>query len=274
MGKIGSSEKWQRSQTVLLTNYLTLRYMSRGQFTVVILLFFVSCTGGKKPQLMVASASNLRSVMPQLISEFRSQNPEVEMEVVYASSGKLAAEIETAHAPYDLFLSANEVFTKHLQKKALIESPTVFAQGNLAVICTDSQYLSPDTWFEQADFRLAIANPKVAPFGKAAADYLKQFRPTVDSNDQRIVLANNVQQVNHYLKAGAIQVGLTTASVKEVWPDVFLRKISGKSNEKLLQTACIVNTENKWADKFVEFLLSNTCQKILEGAGYNMVSNE
>ena len=83
--------------------------------------------------IKVAAASNITYAMPEIIKEFNREYPDIKVDVIIGSSGKLTAQIQN-YAPFDLFMSANMLYPNSLYKDGLaITKPIIYAKGLLAL---------------------------------------------------------------------------------------------------------------------------------------------
>ena len=136
---------------------------------LILLLISLNAT-----EINIAVAANVSYAIEALKSAFKVEHPEVNVRVTLGSSGKLTAQIRNG-APYGLFMSANMRYPQALHDDNLTStSPVVYAQGTLALFSVHEQNLSLDSLKDMCFKRIAIANPKTAPYGKAAAEALKK----------------------------------------------------------------------------------------------------
>ncbi len=133
--------------------------------------------------LRIAAAANLSDVLPNIIDSYQtdsnmSNQDNLDIEVTYASSGKLYAQIK-AGAPYDIFLSANQEFPAKLSddKRDKSVQPFTYTRGQLALYSVtkplnDFTPASLLDAFTSASFtddsKISIANPELAPYGASA----------------------------------------------------------------------------------------------------------
>src|SRR5574343_576187 len=133
------------------------------------LLFTYSAHAEK---LTVAAAADLKFAMDELVVTFRKSNPNDEVDIVYGSSGKFYAQIQQG-GPYDMFFSADIGFPKALATAGFAASEIKpYAFGRI-VLWSASQDATKTTLASLADpkvTRVAIANPKHAPYGKRAEE--------------------------------------------------------------------------------------------------------
>jgi molybdate transport system substrate-binding protein len=128
--------------------------------------------------ISVAVAANMKDAFSEIATAFRYTGKS-EMRVVYGSSGNFTAQIMNG-APFNLFIAADEHFPLELYKNGkTIDEGAVYAIGKLAILTKNSSgiQLGSDKAalvraINKAN-KIAIAKPELAPYGKAAVEYLK-----------------------------------------------------------------------------------------------------
>jgi len=123
----------------------------------------------------IAVAANVSYAIDELKDEFNKEYPNIKVRIILGSSGKLTAQIKNA-APYGLFMSANMKYPDALYKEGIaITKPLVYTQGALAFLSVKKQDFSQGLELLKSKKikRIAIANPKTAPYGIAAREALK-----------------------------------------------------------------------------------------------------
>nr|VFK62724.1 MAG: molybdenum ABC transporter, molybdate-binding protein [Candidatus Kentron sp. UNK]VFK70584.1 MAG: molybdenum ABC transporter, molybdate-binding protein [Candidatus Kentron sp. UNK] len=160
----------------------------------------------------IAVASNFAPTLRSLMTSFRLQSP-YGFKISTASTGKLFAQIRHG-APFDIFLSADAERPKRLIAKgdAIAESLFTYAIGRLALwqpagaqIAKDSEILGVTIT------RLAVANPKTAPYGKAAEETLRALG-LWQTWRARLVRGENIGQTYQFVASGAVDAGLVALS--------------------------------------------------------------
>ena len=127
----------------------------------IILFFIVVYSYG----INLAVSTNVSYAMNYLVNEFHKKHPNIKVNIILGSSGNLTAQIRK-NAPYDIFLSANMKYPNVLYKEGLtVQKPVVYAKGKLAIVSKRDRMR-----------RVAIANPKTAPYGRAAMEVIKKLR--------------------------------------------------------------------------------------------------
>jgi molybdate transport system substrate-binding protein len=169
-------------------------------------------------EVRVAAAADLRFALDQAAAEFMTRNPDTKVIVTYGSSGNLYAQLAN-EAPFDLFLSADIEYPRKLveQGRAVKGSEFVYAVGHLVVWVPTKSGLDLDRLglaavTDPAVRKVALANPKTAPYGRAAEAALKRqglYEPAKD----KLVFAENVAQAAQFTESGAADVGLIALSL-------------------------------------------------------------
>jgi molybdate transport system substrate-binding protein len=131
-----------------------------------------------------------------------------------SSSGKLTAQIRSG-APFEVFLSADTKYPDELHKAGFAaQAPKVYAYGSLVLWSREKRDLPQNLRFLTGPqiARIAVANPKLAPYGEAAVQALTYYKlyPKVE---KKLVFGESIAQVNQYVLSGAAPVGFTAKSV-------------------------------------------------------------
>lgn len=236
--------------------------------------------------LRIAAAANLSNVLPEIIARYKTDKnlPAQEIEVSYASSGKLYAQI-TSGAPYDIFLSANQEFPAKLAKEKLdnanssdeaTHQPFTYTQGQLALYSVNKSLdgLSATTLnallMSESDSKITIANPELAPYGKSAQTYL-QAQNIFDTltEQSRIIQAENIGQAFQYAHTGNVDYGFVAQSqltAIKATPEQFYT-LAPDSYPAILQDGIMLNN-NTAATDFSNYLRSPAGQQYFSDAGY------
>lgn len=170
--------------------------------------------------LRIAAASDLQGVFPELEAAFTREYPEVPLDVTFGASGKLYSQI-MSWAPLDVFLSADESFPRRLCEVSLAKPENMFpyAVGHLVVWVPTDSTLTLDKDGVQALLapavrKVAIANPKFAPYGRAAQAALEKLGVWEGVQD-KLVLGDNIAQTAQFVESGAADAGLISLSLAQ-----------------------------------------------------------
>lgn len=225
--------------------------------------------------LAIAAAADLRGSLEELAEAFRKTHPAVLVQVSYGASGGLTAQIEQG-APFDIFLSADMGYPKRLVQAGLAtqEGVSGFATGEL-VLWVRKEVAGKEglqVLTNPAIKRIALANPRLAPYGRAGAEALRKSG-CYGAVQARLVFAENVAQAAQYLWTGAAEAGLISRSQARqqtlkaagwVWP------VPQELYAPLQQGAVVLarSTYPYEARAFLDYLLSPSGQAILARNGF------
>ncbi|MEH6475536.1 MAG: molybdate ABC transporter substrate-binding protein [Sneathiella sp.] len=221
----------------------------------------------------VAMASNFTSAGKEIASAFEKKTGHRAL-LSFGSTGKLYIQI-TNGAPFEVFLSADTQTAKKIEAVGLSIPGTRFtyALGKIALYSSDPDLIenNAEVLSNPAAFsRLAIANPKTAPYGRAAVETLMKLGIYADVKD-KIVKGSNIAQAFQFVFTGNAQMGFAALSqVKNIsegsnWivPSHFYTPI--KQDAILLRRG----ETNPIASAFFKFLKSEKARRIIEKYGYD-----
>lgn len=168
-------------------------------------------------EMLVAAASDLSFPIKEIIREFE-QNTGHTVKLTLGSSGNFHAQISNG-APFDVYLSADVDYVRQLDRAGLIEpnSLYVYAVGRIVVWVPngspiDVSKLGIQSLLQPAAKRIAIANPSLAPYGRAAVAALRHFG-IYDRLAPRLVLGENISQTAQFVSSGAADIGIIADSI-------------------------------------------------------------
>jgi molybdate transport system substrate-binding protein len=243
---------------------------------VAISLLLVASLSQAAP-LTVAIAANLKYAFDDLAAEFKKETG-IETQSVLNASGKIATQVRNG-APFDIFMSADMDFPEGLYKEGYaVTPPKPYAYG-LLVLWTQKDYdLNKGVagLAEPSVGKVAIANPKVAPFGKQALKSMDYYKVRA-AIEPKLVYGENITQVSQYVDTKVADVGFSAKSI------VIAPEMAGKgqwvavpeeSYEPIAQGAVIlkhgIETNPDAARKFYGFILSSKAREILAKYGYKL----
>lgn len=241
---------------------------------VVTILLVASCSSPSqdhRPELIVAAASNLTNVSAQIGKQFTAKTG-VRVIFTFGATADLAKQIENG-APFDVFVAADVFNVERLQKQALLTSaiPQIYARGRLVLWTPAGSPLKLQTIHDltKPEFeRIAIAKPDIAPYGEAAVQCLRALN-LWDQVAPKIVFGQNVAQAKQFVATGNAEAGFLPLALLKPNEGSYL-EIQQNLHKPIEQAAGVVKSSSKQlpAQQFVEFLLSDEGQQILEAAGY------
>lgn len=160
-------------------------------------------------KITIAAAADLKFAMDELVTGFKKSQPGNDVDVVYGSSGKFHTQIQQG-APYDIYFSADIAYPRELQKKGFAAYEVLpYAFGRI-VLWSNSMAAAKMTLADLTDpkiARIAIANPKHAPYGKRAEEALKAAG-IWEKVQPKLVFGENIAHTAQFVQTGNAQVGI------------------------------------------------------------------
>ena len=174
--------------------------------------------GAARKALSVAAAANLKVAIEALERAFEAEAPGVDVVVTLGASGVLFAQIRSG-APFDLLLSADREYPRRLVDAGLAspEGEVVYAVGTLVAWTPKGSPIDlgrrglPALAGAEVK-KLAIANPAVAPFGRAAEAALRSAG-ILEAVKERLVFGQSVSQAAQFATTGAADAALIPRSL-------------------------------------------------------------
>jgi molybdate transport system substrate-binding protein len=246
---------------------------SKWYFVVLCLVLPVATYAG---EVHVAVAANFLATMQTLAKRFESIHPD-QVSISSGSTGKLYAQIMHG-APYDIFLAADIRRPELLERKGrtLPNSRFTYAIGRLALWSRQPSVVDNEgsVLRGSAIKRLAIANPKTAPYGAAAREVLMHMGLWKTYQD-RIVRGENVGQTFQFVATDNVDAGFVALSQVNLFEGSktgSLWIVPTSLYSPIEQQAVMLNHAqgNEAAQAFVTFLRSSAAREIIKQSGYRM----
>lgn len=182
--------------------------------SLVGLVLCVTCFVAHAEKITIAAAADLKFAMDDLVSTFNKANTADKVEVTYGSSGKFNTQIQQG-APYDMFFSADIAFPRELLKAGLAASDVKpYAIGRIVLwsATQDASKMSLASLADPKITRIAIANPKHAPYGKRAEEALRAAG-VWETVQTKLVFGENISQTAQFALTGNAQVAVVALSL-------------------------------------------------------------
>jgi len=229
---------------------------------------------GRAEKITVAAAADLKFAMDEIAAAFRAANPSDEVDVIYGSSGKFDAQIQQG-APYDLFFSADIAFPRDLAKHGLAASDVKpYALGRIVLwsASLDATRMTLASLADPKITRIAIANPKHAPYGKRAEEALRASGLWAQV-EPKLVYGDNVAHTAQFVLTGNAQIGLIALSLA-INPELAGKGgywlIPGELHEPLEQGYVITRRAagSALARRFAEFMGGKPSRAVMTRYGF------
>ncbi|WP_439555921.1 molybdate ABC transporter substrate-binding protein [Dyadobacter sp.] len=248
-------------------------------FTLLITLLAAGCSQPSE-KIIVATAANVQYVMKEIKTEFEKESGK-EIQIVVGSSGNLTTQIREG-APFDVFVSADTRYPEEIFKNGgSEEKPKVYALGSLVLWSKDIPQAELNTALLATEKvkKIAIPNPKTAPYGVAAMEVLQSQNLTGETAS-KLVYGESIAQTAQYIMSGSAEAGFNALSI------VLAPEMKGKGNyitinpklHKPIEQAAILlkhsdsSPKKESSRQFYDFLYSKKGQAILVKYGYESMS--
>lgn len=227
-------------------------------------LFFCAQSMAQPSKLTIACAANFSATMDKLVNLFQLQmSKSTEVRVVTGSSGALASQIQHG-APFDVYFSADHALPQRLKQAGLGYESIVYAKGELVLYASvQNEHLLSDWRQALSTATVAIANPKLAPYGRAALQVLQ----TQNVTPQRIVQGTSVLQAFQFVESGHAQLGLIAKSLLQADHLGTYIPLPIEWYEPIEQHALLL-TPHPSAKAFFDFVQSDAAKQLINASGY------
>lgn len=224
-------------------------------------------------QATVAVASNFAWPVGNLEVLFEADGIH-ELTVASGSTGQLYAQIING-APYDVFLAADRERPQRLAEAGFGDAPFAYALGRLALWTREPRFAEGLTVnvLADGDFRrLAIANPRLAPYGVAARETL-QAMGLWEPLQAKLVLGENVGQAFAMAETRNAELGLVALSISVAYPGgAAYVTVPPDYHGPIRQDAILLDRgrDNPAALAFIDFLQGIDARRIIAEAGFEL----
>lgn len=268
--------------------------LKRLPVTLIVLSLFTNnvYSHSEGSDITIAVASNFLNTMKKIVSNYQETTGH-KVHISGGATGKHYAQILHG-APYDVFFSADELRPTLLEEKSVGIKGTRFtyAMGTLIVwshvlpksmddrggllqgkLSTPIEEITVQALRKLLNApgvnTVAFANPKLAPYGKAASEVLESVVP--EGVRARTIRGENIGQTFQFLMSGNVDLAFVAHS--QVAADVtnvgYYRKIPSSLYSPLKQQAIQLN-QREHSIQFVEYVKSPAVSKLIKGSGYGI----
>ncbi len=248
-----------------------------GLIIALILIFGFSPTTEAGDNILIAAASNLRFAMHEICQDFQRENSSIQIKVSYGSSGNFFAQIMQG-APFDIFFSADATYPELLEQEGLTakEMQNVYAVGKIVLWFPKESEADSAKGFQtiiSSDVKkLAIANPRHAPYGRAAEESLHYY-DLWEKVKGKLIYGENISQTAQFVHTGAADAGIVALSLA-ISPEMLHEGrywvIPDESHADIEQFYVVLKKGKEKASirKFLDFIEGEGGGKILSRYGF------
>ena len=243
---------------------------------VALFSLLVWSSAGWASEVRLAVAANFAAPMRSLAQSFEKATGH-KVVVALGATGQLYAQIKNG-APFDVLLAADDETPKKLESEGLAVSGSraTYAIGRLVLwskrdglIDAKGEFLSTGRFD-----RIAIANPKLAPYGLAAIEVIEKLGLT-QAIKPKVVEASNITQAHQFVASGNAEIGFV--ALAQVAEGGKIKTGSGwiipESLHSPIQQDLVLllrGKANPAAQQFIEFLRSENAKAVIRSYGYTL----
>jgi molybdate transport system substrate-binding protein len=247
------------------------------RFSMIVLCgAVIACPPAFAESTIAAVAANFTEPMNEIAEAFEKATGH-SVKLSFGSSGKFVAQIENG-APFEVFLSADAEKPEKLEKnKMAVEgSRFTYTVGKLVLWSAKPGYVDDQgRILESGGFRyLALADPKLAPYGEAAVEVLKN-KGLFEKLQPSFVLGENISQTHQFISTANAELGFLALS--QVIENGKIAEGSGwivpeTLHAPIRQDAVLLNkgADNPAAAALLQFLKSSEARAIIQKYGYSL----
>ncbi|WP_426174513.1 molybdate ABC transporter substrate-binding protein [Massilia sp. TWR1-2-2] len=245
---------------------------------LILLLTLLLALPARAETLLVAAASDLSYCIDELGAAFSKQSPRAQLKVSTGASGNFFAQIRHG-APFEVFLSADMDYPAQLARDGAAVGATLtpYALGRIVLWTLDERFDVQQGMrvFDDARItRVAMANPAVAPYGRAAKAALEAAGKW-PALQPKMVIGENIAQAVQFVQTGNAQIGIVSLA------SVVSPRLTGQGSYYLVPDAGLApivqgaivtaaGKDNPLAARFVQFLSSPAARAILQRHGFGL----
>lgn len=246
--------------------------------------FFIFAAGTNAPLRAeeppaVAAAASLRYAIDEIAKRYEKETGN-SVKVTYGATGNLVHQIENA-APFQALFAADDESVKKLAAGGRTEGePVIFARGQLSIVAPKGSPVTVDADMKGLKEALAagkvkhvaIANPDVAPYGRAAREALKKAG-LWDQVQPLLVIGENVGQAAQFASTGAAEAGLVAQSLAmsaELAPKITSAVVPESWHEPIDHGMALIKGAGPTAKAFADFVRGPKGRAVLESSGFSV----
>lgn len=218
----------------------------------------------------IAVAANFAPTAEKLAADYAAASGDT-IDIISGATGKLYAQIKQG-APFVAFLSADQKTVDKLVADGLADrqSRFTYARGRLALWTGQAGAdLSDPKAALMSATHVAIANPNLAPYGKAAIETIERLGLPADL-DGRLVMGENIGQAQTMVASGAAELGFVAASALAGKSDGTVWMVPEAMHQPILQDAVLlrVGKDNSAAVGYLAFIQTPAAKAVIGASGY------
>ena len=242
----------------------------------VSLLLFAAAATANADEVQVAVAANFTAPMKEIAAQFEQATGHKVL-ATFGATGKFYAQIKNG-APFDVLLAADDETPVKLEKEgaAVANSHFTYAIGKLVLWSAQPGLVDDkgEVLAKGSFAHLAIANPKLAPYGAAAVETLQKLK-LYGALEPKIVQGDSIAQAHQFVVSGAAPLGFVAMS--QVFEGGKLKSgsvwvVPATMYGQIRQDAVILDKGKGKAavDAFLAYLKGDKAKAVIRAYGYEL----
>lgn len=228
-------------------------------------------------EIQVLAAASLKYVLDAIKTDFLADKKGHTIVISYLSSGKAYAQIKNGY-PAHLFVAADVSYPAKLYAQKLAPSKEeIYAKGKLVLWSNDANFMIQElsSLLNPKITHIAIPNPKLAPYGKAAIEALEATK-ILAKVQAKFVIGESIGATTTYVESKNAEVGFTALSMLGEGgintPTMRYVTIDERLYKPILQALVITNygKDSKLAKEFKDYILSKSAKEKFVQFGYSI----
>ena len=231
-------------------------------------------------EITIAAASDLNFAFREIVADYEKTTGN-HVRLSLGSSGNFFAQIQNG-APFDLYFSADIAYPRKLEEAGLTVPGSLYqyAVGRIVIWTGHESHIDVTKGFEALREptikKIAIANPKHAPYGRAAVAAMEYFK-LYDQVKEKLILGENISQTAQFIESGACDIGVIALSLA-IAPAMKSKgtywEVPAEAHPPLEQGAVILKSskQQESARQFLEFMKGPHGQEIMKRYGFTLPS--
>ncbi|MCX2716207.1 molybdate ABC transporter substrate-binding protein [Helicobacter sp. MIT 21-1697] len=241
----------------------------------ICVLNLIFCTGAIAEEINILAAASLKYVLEDIKNAYLKAHKNDKIHISYLSSGKAYAQIQNGF-PAHLFIAADVSYPQKLYDEKLAPLPPIdYAKGKLVLFSVNTKFKANNIDILQNGTitHIAIPNPKLAPYGRAAEEFLKSQK--LDKKlKNKLSTGDSIGQATNYVLTGASEIGFSALSmvIKNKTPHLTYTLIDENTYKPINQALIIpaFGKDSQLAKDFAKYIThSQSAQKIFKEYGYD-----
>ncbi|AKH19224.1 molybdate ABC transporter substrate-binding protein [Sedimenticola thiotaurini] len=244
-------------------------YVKKLSRTLGVLSLILGSTVALADSVHVAVAANFTAAMKEIAADFEKSSGHHAV-LSFGSTGKLYTQIVHGGAPFEVFLAADQRRPELMEQAGQASGRFTYAVGKLVLWSSDANRAVDEHSLSEDDFqKLAIANPKTAPYGAASVEVMRNLG-LYQQLAPKLVLGDSISQTHQFVATGNAQLGFVALAQIALdgsgsrWP------IPDNLYTPIRQDAVLLNRgkDNPAAPALIDYLKSDAARAVIQRYGY------